>query len=74
MMSAFGNTISVNSNQALELQNFIDSANVGDVILFEVGVYNLSGVNLWISKPGISLRSASGNPDAVILDGNYQST
>ena len=74
MTAATGNIISVNNGQISELQNIIDSASSGDVVLFEDGVYALNGVSLWIRTPGISLRSASGNPDAVVLDGNYQST
>jgi len=36
------------------------------------GTYLLDGDLLHFATPGVTLRSASGNRDAVVLDGNYQ--
>ncbi|PKO14481.1 MAG: hypothetical protein CVU39_14600 [Chloroflexi bacterium HGW-Chloroflexi-10] len=49
----------------------VNSAVDGDTISIADGVYNLSGQYLWIDTPNVTLRSASGNRDAVILDSNY---
>lgn len=68
------NIIIVNPAQAQQLQGIIAAANQGDIILLEDGYYDLNGSYIWFSTPGITLRSVSGNPDAVILDGSYLST
>ena len=39
-----------------------------------MGLYNLNGAYLRIDAPGVVLRSASGNREAVVLDGNYDTT
>jgi hypothetical protein len=66
-----GNTIGVSSEQ--ELWNAVNNASPGDTILIADGTYNLAahGYFLWIDTPGVNLRSASGNREAVILDENY---
>jgi len=66
---ATGVTVSVSS--VGELWSAVNSAAAGDTILIADGTYALNGVSLWVDAPGVSLRSASGNRDAVILDGNY---
>lgn len=71
---ASSNIISVDPSQASQLQSIISSAKPGDTILLADGVYKLEGSNLWLSTPGISLRSSSGNPAGVILDGSYKSS
>ena len=45
-------------------------------ILVADGTYNLGqhGYYLWFDTPNVTLRSASGNRESVILDDNYQST
>ncbi len=57
-----------------ELQNAVNTAVANTTILIADGTYQLNGVYLRIDEPSVSLRSASGNREAVILDGNYQTT
>jgi hypothetical protein len=64
----------VNVATVEELKDAVESAAAGDTILIADGAYELNGVYLWVDTPGVTLRSASGNRDAVILDGNYQTT
>jgi hypothetical protein len=52
----------------------VNNALAGDTISIADGVYNLDGVYLRIDTPSVTLRSASGNREAVILDGNYVTT
>jgi hypothetical protein len=54
--------------------NAVDNATEGDTILLADGTYHMAqnGHYLWIDTPNITLRSASGNREAVILDDNYQ--
>ncbi len=67
-----GTTVSVST--VSELQNAVNNAAAGDTILIADGVYHLDGVYLRIDTPDVTLRSASGNREAVILDGNYITT
>lgn len=69
-----GNTVKVSPAQASQLASIVSAAAAGDTVLLEDGVYELNGAAIWMSVPGVSLRSASGNPDAVVLDGAYKST
>jgi hypothetical protein len=69
-----GNIIHVDPAQASNLDDIVRSAASGDTILLTDGTYNLQGDYLWFDVPGVTLRSASGNRNAVILDGNYQTT
>lgn len=66
-----GTTVTVSTEQ--EIYNEVNSATQGTTILIADGTYNLgqSGYYLWIDTPGITLRSESGNREAVILDDNY---
>ncbi len=64
----------VNVNSVDGLMQAVDTAQTGDVILLANGTYNLNGKYLWIDVPNLTLRSASGDREAVILDGNYQTT
>lgn len=57
-----------------QLENAINSAAPGDTILIADGVYDLNGAYLRLDTPDVALRSASGDREAVILDGNYQTT
>jgi hypothetical protein len=56
------------------LTSIVSGAAPGDTIRFASGTYDLGGEYLWISTLGVTLRSASGNRDDVVLDGNYQTT
>jgi hypothetical protein len=72
--SPSGNVTRVTPDDAAGLREIVASAQTGDTILFESGTYHLNGNYIWIATPGITLRSESGNPEDVILDGNYQTT
>ncbi len=67
-----GTTVNVSSEQ--QLWNAVNSASPGMTILIADGAYNLAaqGYYLWIDTPGVTLRSASGDRENVILDDNYQ--
>ena len=64
----------VNVSTVSQLENAVNSAAAGTTIRIADGTYNLNGVYLRIDVPNVTLRSASGNREAVILDGNYQTT
>lgn len=64
----------VNVSTVGELQNAVNNASPNSTILIADGIYNLNGVYLRIDQPNLTLRSASGNREGVILDGNYQTT
>jgi hypothetical protein len=57
-----------------ELAEAVNQAEPASTILVADGTYNLDGVYLRIEAPGVVLRSASGNREAVVLDGNYITT
>lgn len=57
-----------------ELVNAVNTVSSGTTILVADGNYPLNGAYLRFDVPWVSLRSESGNRDAVILDGNYQTT
>lgn len=57
-----------------ELQDAVNSATSNTTISIADGTYNLDGVYLRLDTPHVTLRSASGNREAVILDGNYDTT
>lgn len=65
-----GNTVTVNTVSGLK--NQMSNAPSGTTILLEDGTYTLNGAYLVFGNPGITVRSKSGNRDAVIIDANYQ--
>ncbi|MBI5302270.1 MAG: hypothetical protein HY868_09040 [Chloroflexi bacterium] len=67
-----GNIVNVSTVAAL--QNAVNSATAGTTILIADGTYNLDGAYLRIAASNVTLRSVSGNRDAVVLDGNYLTT
>ncbi|MEZ4592968.1 MAG: right-handed parallel beta-helix repeat-containing protein [Chloroflexota bacterium] len=67
-----GNLVNVSTVAAL--QNAVNNAASGDTILIADGTYSLDGVYLRLETPNVTLRSASGNRAAVVLDGNYITT
>jgi len=69
-----GNIIEVYPEQVRELDTIVAGATAGDTILLRDGVYELHGDYLWIDTPGLTIRSKSGNRDAVIIDGGYETT
>ncbi|MBI5649081.1 MAG: hypothetical protein HZC40_01315 [Chloroflexi bacterium] len=64
----------VNVSTVAQLQSAVNSATAGTTILIADGTYNLNGVYLRVATSNVTLRSASGNRAAVILDGNYITT
>ncbi|MAT40819.1 MAG: hypothetical protein CL609_00645 [Anaerolineaceae bacterium] len=70
--ASVGRTVTVNS--VADLVQAVNTALSGDVILLADGTYHLNGSYLWLDVSNLTLRSASGNREAVILDGNYQTT
>ncbi|GAB4526288.1 MAG: hypothetical protein Kow0063_00380 [Anaerolineae bacterium] len=64
-----GNVVHVST--VAQLQNAVNTATSGTTILVADGTYHLNGVYLRFAVPGVTLRSASGNREAVVLDGNY---
>ncbi|MDA3863902.1 MAG: hypothetical protein PF689_08560 [Deltaproteobacteria bacterium] len=68
-------TTTVTAEDADSLRNIIENASSGTTIQLEDGYYNLGGGDsshrLIFATPNLTLRSVSGNPENVILDGNY---
>ncbi|MDX9720840.1 MAG: hypothetical protein RBU37_08825 [Myxococcota bacterium] len=71
---ASGTIIAVEPSQTAQLRGIVAAAAEGSTILFADGHYHLGGEYIWIDIPGLTLRSASGNREAVILDGDYETT
>jgi hypothetical protein len=69
-----GNVVHVTVDQVADLPSIVNGAGEGDTIALGDGTYALDGAYLWISAPGVTLRSESGDPDAVVLDGGYATT
>jgi hypothetical protein len=65
-----GNVIDVTPAQAANLRAIVGAAKTGDTIRLADGTYILSQ-SLVFRTPGVTLRSASGNRNSVILDGQY---
>lgn len=72
--AATGNTITVTPDQASSLQEIVQNAAAGDTIALADGTYSLNGAYLWMGTPRVTLRSVSGDREAVIIDGGYQTT
>jgi hypothetical protein len=66
-----GTTVTVDSEQAI--WDAVNAATSGTTILIADGTYHLgaNGYYLWIDTPDLTLRSAGGRRDSVILDDNY---
>ncbi len=64
----------VNVSTVAALVAAVNSAPAGLTILLADGNYSLDGETLRIDVPNVTLRSASGNREAVVLDGNYLTT
>ncbi len=54
------------------LPQIVLNASSGDVIVLADGNYNLGGDQLNFRVDGVTLRSESGNPESVVIDGEYQ--
>lgn len=73
---ASGTIVVVAPGQAGQLRQIVSNAASGTTILLKDGTYLLNGGDtssrLSFGTANVTLRSESGNPGAVILDGNYQ--
>lgn len=69
-----GNIVNVSTEAAL--WDAVNGSPPHTTILLADGVYHLgqTGHYLWFDTPNVTLRSASGKRDAVILDDNYSAT
>jgi hypothetical protein len=71
-----GATIEVTPGEADDLRAIVAGAATGTTILLHDGVYDMDAGDavsrLVFSTSGVTLRSLSGDRDAVVLDGNYQ--
>jgi hypothetical protein len=72
---ATGPTIVVAPSQAASLRGIVAGAASGTTVLLQDGVWLMdqgdATSRLVFATPGVTLRSASGNRDAVVLDGGY---
>jgi len=70
-----GTVVTVTPSQAGSLADIVAAAATGTTVSLADGFYDLScgdsECRLAFSVPGVTLRSASGNREAVILDGAY---
>jgi hypothetical protein len=64
----------VNVSTVSELVDAVNQAEAGTTILIADGTYHLAGAYLRVDVSDVVLRSASGNREAVILDGDYITT
>ncbi|MBW2456692.1 MAG: hypothetical protein JRI68_19405 [Deltaproteobacteria bacterium] len=69
--AATGTIVEVTTADVGNLQNIVGSAAQGDTIALADGTYDLNGDYLRVSTNGVTIRSQSGNREAVILDGAY---
>ncbi|MDI9632269.1 MAG: hypothetical protein QM311_12515, partial [Acidobacteriota bacterium] len=71
-----GATIEVHPQQANQLRAIVAAASAGTTILLHDGLYAMDQGDylsrLEFTTPNVTLRSLSGNRDAVVLDGVYQ--
>lgn len=67
-----GNVISVTPADAANLKSILASAVTGDTVSLDDGTYPTGGEILQLAVPGVTVRSKSGNREAVIIDGSYQ--
>ncbi|MEK6844600.1 MAG: Ig-like domain-containing protein [Nanoarchaeota archaeon] len=70
LSAATGTIITVSPSQASSLDTIVSTAATGTTILLQDGTYVIDAM-LDFNNPRVTLRSQSGNRDAVIIDGNY---
>src|SRR5438046_163995 len=68
-----GNIIPVTPADAGNLQSLAFNAQDGDTLLLDDGTYHLAGSYMQFVH-GAALRSKSGDPSKVIIDGDWQSS
>lgn len=70
-----GTVVEILPSQADQLRGIVSAAASGTTLLLRDGTYDLTGGDsshrLSFNTPGVILRSASGDRDAVVLDGAY---
>lgn len=71
-----GTIVRVTPDQADELPEIVANATTGTTILLADGVYKSSrqgesARRMNFRTPGVTMRSESGNPEAVVIDGEY---
>jgi hypothetical protein len=66
MPAPTGNVIAVAPAQAGQLANIVSDAPAGATIRLADGTYSVG--TLTVRNPGITVRSASGDPSRVVLD------
>ena len=59
--------------QVAQLASIVLNAQTGDTIELLPGTYLLAGDTLQFAVPGVTLRSSTGDPDDVVIDGGYAS-
>ena len=70
LASSSGTVLHVSPSDASTLPAILAGATSGTTVLLADGTYPLGGT-LEFSTPDVTLRSASGNPDGVTIDGQY---
>ena len=65
-----GETLTVSPGEVLRSLELTE----GLTVLLEDGTYDLDGDYFWIDVPGVTIRAASGDASAVVLDGGYATT
>lgn len=68
-----GPTVEVTPARAAELPDIVYNLQPGETLLLADGTYALDGAMLHVVTDGVTIRSASGDPSAVIIDGGYAS-
>jgi hypothetical protein len=70
--AASGTVVSVGPSD--DFAAAIADAAAGATVVLADGTYNVPAAGLWVGADGVTIRSASGNPSAVVLDANYGNT
>ncbi len=65
--------VSVTTADMGSLDSIVAGASTGETLVLEDGTYTIDGQVLHFATPGVTLRSASGNREAVVIDANYGS-
>ena len=63
----------INVSDEIGLWDALNAAQPGDTILLADGIYHMghNGYYVWLDTPNVTIRSASGNRDSVIMDDNW---
>lgn len=67
-----GNVIDIYPSQVGQLMSIILNASIGDTFLLHDGIYDVPyNEYIYVRADGVTIRSASGNREAVVIDGHY---